>query len=224
MTFLASSAAALYSQITLWTGRANNAWGASRVWSSGSSFETDLANMTTDRNNWQTNANNAWGASRVYNSGESWEAAYNRVLPPSAVQEFQAPLTGSYSGGGARQISFAAASVNSLGATHGGNYIALPKAGYYVITVYLTGDNTSGNTSDHTTTTLSHSVQGQLNTITAPLGRDAGGVSGGAHFTGLLSAGNVTLAVGTSFDNFNFSTNPAGQITIVFVPTQSNPH
>jgi len=79
VTFLASSAAALYSQITLWTGRANNAWGSSRVWNSGSSFETDLANMTTSRNTWQTNANNAWGPSRVYGSGNSFETNYNNL-------------------------------------------------------------------------------------------------------------------------------------------------
>lgn len=62
---------------TTWHGRADQAWGASRVWSSGTSFESDV---TT----WQGRANNAWGTSRVWNSGESWEAAYNRVLPPAS--------------------------------------------------------------------------------------------------------------------------------------------
>lgn len=70
MTALASAGAWL----ATWIGRANNAWGASRVWNSGVSFETDLAT-------WLARANNAWGASRVWGTGEAWEAAYNRVLP-----------------------------------------------------------------------------------------------------------------------------------------------
>lgn len=73
MTYLASSA-------TLWITRAHQAWGTSRQWGVGSSFETDLAAMTTDRNNWQSSsntwqsrANQAWGSSRVWNSGSSFE-------------------------------------------------------------------------------------------------------------------------------------------------------
>ena len=88
MTYLATAA----QYLTTWIGRANQAWGTSRTWNTGNSFETDLGTMTTDRNNWQSSsntwqgrANNAWGTSRVWNSGESWESAYTRVLPPASV-------------------------------------------------------------------------------------------------------------------------------------------
>jgi len=92
MTYLAGSVSSLVTDRNTWHSRADSAWGTTRIWSSGSSFETDLANMTTDRNNWQANANSAWGASRVYGSGESWEAAYNRVLPPAAVTHLAASI------------------------------------------------------------------------------------------------------------------------------------
>lgn len=70
MTYALSSAG-------LWVTRANNAWGTSRQYNVGSSFESDLAAMTTDRNTWQGRANNAWGDSRVWSSGTSFEADRN---------------------------------------------------------------------------------------------------------------------------------------------------
>jgi hypothetical protein len=85
MTYLLSSAGALIVDRNTWHTRADQAWGASRVWNSGSSFETDSANNLANANTWQTRANQAWGSSRVWSSGESWEAAYARVLPPTGV-------------------------------------------------------------------------------------------------------------------------------------------
>jgi len=89
MTYLAASVSALvvdrnnwHTSSDTWQGRANNAWGSSRVWNSGTSFESALATMTADRDSWQSQsstwqgrANNAWGASRVWNSGTSFESA-----------------------------------------------------------------------------------------------------------------------------------------------------
>lgn len=74
MTFLASSAAALFGSVTLWTGRANNAWGASRQWNVGNSFETDNNNNSANAVTWQSRANQAWGASRAWSSGPSFES------------------------------------------------------------------------------------------------------------------------------------------------------
>ncbi len=70
MTYLLSAANAA----ATWKGRADQAWGTSRSWPNGSSFETDLANMTTDRNTWQGRANQSWGASRNWNNGVSFES------------------------------------------------------------------------------------------------------------------------------------------------------
>jgi hypothetical protein len=68
----------------LWVNRANTAWGSSRQYNIGNSFETDLATMTTDRNNWQSSsttwqgrANSAWGDTRTWNSGASFETNRN---------------------------------------------------------------------------------------------------------------------------------------------------
>jgi hypothetical protein len=38
---------------------------------------SSLANMVQQRNLWKGRADSAWGASRVWNSGASWEANYN---------------------------------------------------------------------------------------------------------------------------------------------------
>lgn len=43
MTYLGGTIAALNAAVALWQGRANSAWGASRLWSNGTSFETALA-------------------------------------------------------------------------------------------------------------------------------------------------------------------------------------
>jgi len=61
----------------LWVNRANQAWGSSRQYNVGSSFETDSANWQSSSSTWQGRANNAWGASRVWNSGQSFEVDRN---------------------------------------------------------------------------------------------------------------------------------------------------
>lgn len=134
MTFLASSATALFAQITLWTGRANQAWGTSRVWNSGSSFETDLAAMTASRNTWQTNANNAWGPSRVYNSGASFETQL-----AAQVAQYNALLAGlnSPDGEGTVALSWPSLPVGSGDTTT--ITLTIPRNGHYVVGAYVDG-------------------------------------------------------------------------------------
>lgn len=120
-----------------WQGRAHTAWGASRSWNSGASFEAQawsggalnvgslwsdlytqsqaaLTTMTTDRNTWQGRANTAWGASRSWssgtsfeaqawtggalNSGELWSTAYARVLPAELTNQVVSGGTATLSG------------------------------------------------------------------------------------------------------------------------------
>jgi hypothetical protein len=64
----------------LWKARADQAWGASDVWNSGTSWESAyatsqaaLAAMTTDRNTWQANAGQAY-SNGVWGSGSLWSA------------------------------------------------------------------------------------------------------------------------------------------------------
>ena len=105
MTYLASAA----QYLATWIGRANQAWGTSRVWNSGSSFEADLAAMTANRDfwanqsaTWQARADSAWGPNRVWNNGTSWEAYYNAEVAAyndmvSQMQTWQARANSAWS-------------------------------------------------------------------------------------------------------------------------------
>jgi hypothetical protein len=79
MGYLGSSLAAMVTDRNLWLGRANQAWGASRVWNSSTSFETALGSMTADRNAWQVNANTAYDTG-VWGSGTHWSTHYSNML------------------------------------------------------------------------------------------------------------------------------------------------
>ncbi len=94
MTYLAASAGALVVDRNTWHTRADTAYGVSRVWSSGSSFETDLGTMTSDRNYWKTTVAHddpdVW--TNRYNAGVS---AANAALP-AAYQLAAAVNSNSY--------------------------------------------------------------------------------------------------------------------------------
>jgi len=77
MTYLASSAHALWNQVQTWTSRANQAWGPTRVWNSGTSFEQMASDNQNTATTWQGRANNAWGGSRQWNVGQSFETDRN---------------------------------------------------------------------------------------------------------------------------------------------------
>lgn len=70
MTYMAGSISSLVLDRNTWHTRADNAWGASRVWNTGVSFESDAAT-------WHTRADQAWGDSRTWNSGTSFESDRN---------------------------------------------------------------------------------------------------------------------------------------------------
>lgn len=83
MGYQGSTLAAIVTDRNLWTTRANNAWGSSRVWNSGASWETNYGaevtlynNMVTDRDLWTTRANTAYD-SGVWGSGTLWSTRYN---------------------------------------------------------------------------------------------------------------------------------------------------
>lgn len=94
MTYLGGSVAYLWSQINLWTGRANAAWGSSGSWNSGASWQQNYTDevaaynsllatynnlvtsynaMVADRNAWQSRANQAYDGG-VWGSGNLWSA------------------------------------------------------------------------------------------------------------------------------------------------------
>jgi len=203
MTYLGGSAAALATDRNAWHTRADQAWGSSRVWNSGSSFETDSANNAAASSTWQSRANQAWGASRVWNSGESWEAAYTRVLPPAApivLSATNAGVSGTSSG------TLCTLTVN--------------RAGYWMCSFKGAW---GGNASDgpvSTTLTL-----GGVGAVDAQTGDAAG--SGNSNWpmsltdtTPRLLANGAAVTVTYSLAGGTVS----GTVYAVFVPTQANPH
>lgn len=156
MTFLASSAAALWAQVTLWTGRANQAWGASRVWNTGQSFEVDR-NAAYDGGAW--GSGNLWSAD-AHNDPNVWTNRYNAGaaskttsgLSTSAFSGAWPNSTSVYSGNLASLTSPRAGNalvgaqvvVNSTVGTHG--QARLLVNGGVVATAAQTGHNNGGGT------------------------------------------------------------------------------
>jgi hypothetical protein len=77
---VSASLTAMTTDRNTWTTRANQAWGPSRVWNSGSSYETLYNDMSSQKSTWESRANQAWGPNRVWNNGSSWEALYNDMV------------------------------------------------------------------------------------------------------------------------------------------------
>jgi hypothetical protein len=87
MTYLFSGAAFLWTQVSLWAGRANSAWGGSRVWGSGSSFETDSTNNFNSYQTWLAAAHSDLGVyTNRYNAGYGQGQADQRNALPAAYQ------------------------------------------------------------------------------------------------------------------------------------------
>jgi len=210
MTYMAGSIALLVQDRNTWHSRADQAWGSSRVWSQGSSFETDLANMTADRNNWQASsntwqgrANNAWGASRVWSSGESWEAAYNRVLPYSGPYD---------------------ASLNCPNCPDNNNSQVLvasttvPFNGYYALTFRGTYVGFASNAHGSWSMRVNGGQVDSGGCDSCP-----GGTQIGQYWQGYIGAGgSVQWYAGRQSQGYNSQV--SGTLHIVFIPTPSYPH
>jgi hypothetical protein len=225
MTFLASSAAALVGQANTWQSRANQAWGSSRVWNSGSSFETDLSSMTSDRNTWQSRANNAWGPSRVWNSGSSFETLYNSAgaAPRSLSYGTATGLAGSTLSG--------LTSNGGLTFFDGSGRVSIPKTGYYQISAY--GRWSAQNAGQSVSLTMSHLNSGGTDigwaglagTTSASSVANNGNNGDGSHFDqgvhvlGFFNAGElVRLTEGHSWGVVSSFT-----LVVTFIPTPSYP-
>src|SRR5438132_5426831 len=238
MTNLGSSLAAIVTDRNTWQTRANNAWGSTRVWNSGTSFEsaynsevtlynnevTSYNNMVTDRDTWQSRANNAWGSSRVWNSGESWEAAYNRVLPPASTQSFVAPISSvSQASGATTTLSVGTASENGVSATNNTSSVTIPKAGDYEINLFCGWTNSGGNSGDTVVLHLKkNGVDLTTDSHTAP---QTGVVTyWRCRYRGTFAAND--LISGTISNSFDAATvgGSASSIEITFIPNQTNPH
>ena len=221
MSFLGGSVAFLWGLVNTWTGRANNAWGSSRVWNSGASWEsaynsevTAYNGMVADRNTWQANANGAWGASGVYGSGESWQAAYNRVLPPAGVVHLSAssPVSGGSDGWTGNLVDIAT--------DRDGQWLVIAHALAGGVAAGARIANGSGTIisgtgadpfQDGTNGYFWHlDTSGAVNSNPAAVGLWRGFASAGTHF--YAQAATSTPGGGTLW------------LDLYFIPTQANPH
>jgi hypothetical protein len=75
-----ASLTAMTTDRDLWLGRANNAWGPTRVWNNSTSWEAYYNDMVSQKTTWESRANTAWGPNRVWSNGSSWEALYNDMV------------------------------------------------------------------------------------------------------------------------------------------------
>lgn len=183
-----------------WHARADQAWGASRVWNSGSSFEQDSAT-------WHARADQAWGPSRVWGSGESWEAAYNRVLPPAAVVHLAAQVGYGTQGNDGWANNWQL----SLTADRSGQWLVVGRASR---STYNSGVMLSvGSTAPGGSQGAFHGLdQGQANT--------SNGLAGD-FWQGFLSAGQVVQAKAYMATGFSGGTL---YMDMYFIPTQANAH
>lgn len=199
MTYLGASAAALATDRNTWQSRANQAWGASRVWNSGTSWESQAAANDAARATWQGRADQAWGASRVWSSGESWEQAYNRVLPPAA------PITLSAAGG------------PNTGASGTMCSITVNRAGYWYFSF---AGSWTGNSSDgpNSVTIVGHGGSGTANGDAAGSG-NAGWNLGCCDTVPRLLSNGAVVSVNWTLGGGQI----AGTLYAMFVPTQAYP-
>lgn len=210
MSWLGASLAWAWSQVNLWHGRADNAWGTSRVWNSGTSWESaynsevtlynnsqaSLATMTTDRNTWQANANTAY-VSGTWGSGITWHAQDTADIPAALDYSI---VTGS-------RISWTTSEVDILTFT-------TDRAGYWFAATAATvfsgaGTQTfrlraGGTLVDSEATT----TRTRMLTMTAPT---------------FLAASSVIKLTGQGTGSGN-DDETVTKLAVTFVPTPSYPH
>jgi len=235
MTYMAGSIGLLVTDRNTWHSRADQAWGATRVWNSGSSFETDSStwhsradqawgasrvwnsgsSFETDSATWHSRADSAWGTSRVWNSGESWEAAYNRVLPPAAPGD---------------HLSASGTFNRNATVWQPGPSLTLDRTGYWVI---VAGSNcidpTNGN-NDHNGLQLL--IGGSLvysGGTDIPSNQNNWSPWGGMRASapvqyGSWNSGTVITTNGQAGDNNNNARNSTIYLDAFFCSTQTYPH
>jgi hypothetical protein len=187
-------------QRILWLGRANNAWGSSRVWNAGSSFETDSAT-------WQGRANTAYD-SGVWGSGNTWQADYNAVLPPAAP--------------GDTIVGTASSTVVSGTLLNTQYIVTVDRTGYWYASAFVsaTGANSGG---DHMDVNIFYNGVSQIGKTFDYTGTRA---NGGVHMLQpvLISAGQqITLRCQKTSADYTVDAT-LSELRATFVSTQSNPH
>jgi hypothetical protein len=197
------------SQRALWLSRANNAWGSSRVYGSGSSFETDSAT-------WQGRANTAYD-SGTWGVGNTWQADYNAVLPPASPIVVTASLSATPPvANNAWPVSGGTAGLG----TWSSNSLTLNKTGHYVVTFAFDAGHQGGTLAGYV---RKSGVQQGTNWSSM-------NTSGGSTDSWFVGYADIDANSGDVIDVFlnsvggNTASASAGTLTIRFVPTSTNAH
>jgi hypothetical protein len=239
MTNLGGSIAAIWALVVLWTGRANNAWGASRVWNSGTSFESayttevglynasqaSLASVTADRDTWQARANAAWGDSGVWSSGTSFQ----NQRPTASPIVWSGSLSGSIGASASASLSVSETSDPSGIASASGTTITVSKAGTYV--VFAMAHSSSQQFTDSAIWRLNVLKNGVSQTLdatgdTTPVNGGSGSGNSRTHAVArvTLAASDTITIQGTNTSGFGAEALADGFVELVFIPTLSNPN
>jgi len=240
---MAGSSGALWGQVQTWQGRANNAWGSSRVWNTGSSFEQDLANtnssyatLQAQYNTLQTQYNTLLGQYNSLNSAygtlqgqynqavsdrDTWHSRADQAWGPSRIWSSGASWESAYP----PSLTVYSAGVPATDCSGGDHQIAavtVGKSGQYHVAFWVALNPASPSGANNQWCNLKVNVGGvgQVIFISTALS----GVSlisrGGAYWTGFISAGQtVQLTAG----NNGVSTGEGG-LSVAFIPTPANPN
>lgn len=189
------------SQRALWLGRANNAWGISRAWNSGTSFETDSAT-------WQGRANTAYD-SGVWGSGNTWQADYTATVPAGSGATPEETTLSLAAGG------------PSGGAVWTGSSWSVTRTGHYVATWSFSPNSTNSPSGQVVLLIRKAGVQqGSAFTTAAPTGLQSS-YNGWAEFD--ANAGDVMDLFCSSQTGSNGSAS-AGTLKYIYIPTPTHPH
>lgn len=219
MTYLAGSVQSLVTDRNTWHSRSDQAWGASRVWNSGSSFETDSAT-------WHSRSDSAWGPSRVWNSGVSFETNANNAWGPSRAYgsgnsfetNFNNLQAGLNSPDGEATVPVTYATLPASGTT-AVTTLTFARTGHFVIGAYVDGQVNLNSFGATVTVTLggvatgSKVTNGWTNTSTGTFH------AGFVQHVDVAAGQTLTISITTAFI---VGGNASGLIYAHFVPTATN--
>lgn len=213
MTYLGASAGALVVDRNAWRTNANTAydsgvWGSGTHWQSRwSTTNTDLTNMTTDRNYWKTTV--------AHDDPNVWTNRYNAGYAQATTDKQPAPLTRLTVGLGNLALTGTFQQVGTVTLTRTGNW-------------HISWVNSLGDGGD-----ISHWAYCELQNfsaggtvLAASMGRMryAGvNVTIGGQATGVWNSGTIIRLYARISGSGNWSIDGNGQMIASFIPTPSQP-
>jgi hypothetical protein len=236
--FLGGSVAYLWGQVTLWSGRADNAWGSTRQYNKGPSFETNYTqqvvaynDMVAQRDFWTVNAGQAydggsWGVGNLWstdahNDPNVWTNRFNAgvvAAQPAADTSYAvAPPARGFTDNGQEVV------VGTLQVGPAGTYLVWGSANF-------NAGNNSLMVSLRAYTSPNNAAWTLVTATTPATGINSGSqtqthvVDGGVKVS-LPAGGWVQFRILVFGSNGNsVNSNGGGLLRVQFIPTPANPH